>query len=96
MLTNGEQFRLGGNSSQSRAPAPALLSRILTAVASGVVLVVAFTFSLLIFAAVAAVALLAGSYLWWKTRPLRRKLREQPPGGRVIEGEVVRDAESRG
>jgi hypothetical protein len=47
--------------------------------------------SLLIFAAVAAIALLVGGFLWWKTRALRRQMRERPPGGRVIDGEVMRD-----
>ena len=59
--------------------------------ASAVVLVVAFMFSLVILAAVAAVALVAGTYLWWKTRALRRQMRERPPGGHVIDGEVIRD-----
>jgi hypothetical protein len=95
MLTNDEQFRLGGNGARLRVSAPGLLGRILTAVASATVLVAVLTFSLVIFATVAAIALLAGSYLWWKTRALRRQMRERPRGGRVIEGEVIRDAETR-
>ena len=95
MITNGGQFRLGGNGQRLRAPAPGLLGRLLTAVASAAVLVVAFMFSLVIFAVFATVALAGGLYLWWKTRALRRQLRERPPGGRVIEGEVIRKAESR-
>ena len=94
MITNGGQFRLGGNGQRLRAPAPSLLGRLLTAAASAAVLVVAFMFSLVIFAAVAAIALLAGIYLWWKTRALRRQLRECPSSGRVLEGEVIREAES--
>jgi len=94
MLTNNQPFRLGGNGPRLRAPAPGLLGRILTTLVSAAVLVVAFMFSLLIFAVVAAIALLAGGYLWWKTRALRRQIREQPSGGRVIEGEVIRDPES--
>ena len=54
-------------------------------------LVVAFTISLLVFAAVAAIALVVVGYLWWKTRALRKQMREHPPGGRVIEGEVIPD-----
>lgn len=95
MITNGGQFRLGGNGQRLRAPAPGLFGRLLTAVASAAVLVVAFMFSLVIFAAIAAIALAGGIYLWWKTRALRQQLRERPPGGRVIEGEVIREAESR-
>jgi Flp pilus assembly protein TadB len=94
MLTNGEQFRLTGNDPRFRAPRSGFLGKFLTAVASAAVLVVAFMLSLLIFAAVAAIALLAGSYLWWKTRTLRRQMRERPPGGRVVDGEVIRDTTS--
>ena len=91
MLTNDEQFRLGGNGPRLGLSAPGLLGRILTAAASATVLVVVFMFSLVIFAIVAIIALLAGSYLWWKTRALRRRMRERPRGGRIIEGEVLRD-----
>jgi len=91
MLTNEERFRLGANGPRLSAPPPGLLGRIVGGVITAAVLVVAFLFSILIFAAIAAVALVAGGYLWWKTRALRRQLRERPPGGRTIDGEVIRD-----
>jgi hypothetical protein len=93
MLTNEERFRLGSNDPRLSAPPPGLLGRIVGSVITAAVLVVAFTFSVLIFTAIAAVALVAGSYLWWKTRALRRQLRERPRGGHVIDGEVIREAE---
>ena len=89
MLTNDGQPKLTGNGPRFRAPASGFLDRILTTAASVAVLVAAFMLSLVIFAAVAAIALIAGAYLWWKTRELRRQMREQPPGGRVIDGEVI-------
>ena len=92
MLTNGRQFRLGGNDPRFRAPASGFLGRILATVASFAVLVAAFMLSLVIFAAVAAIALIAGAYLWWKTRELRRQMREQSRGGRIIDGEVILDS----
>ncbi|HKB82671.1 MAG TPA: hypothetical protein VKD04_05630 [Burkholderiales bacterium] len=95
MLTNDQQFRMIGSNPRYRAPMPGLLGRILTTVATAVLLVVGFMFSLVIFATVAAIALVAGSYLWWKTRALRRQIRERPRGGRIIDGEVIRDAASR-
>ena len=95
MITNGGQVRLGGTGRRLRVPSAGLLRRLLTTIASAAVLVVAFMFSLVIFAAFAAVALAGGIYLWWKTRALRRQLRERAPGGRVIEGEVIREDESR-
>ena len=95
MLTNNEQFRLTGNGQRVRAPASGFLGKILTTVASAAVLVLAFMLSLLIFAALVAIALLAGGYLWWKTRALRRQMRHRTPRGRVIDGEVIRDVEPR-
>jgi len=92
MLMHDEQFRLSQNGPRLRAPASGLLGKILTAVASAAALVVAFMLSLLIFATIAAIALVVGGYLWWRTRELRRRMREQPPGGRVIDGEVIQDS----
>ena len=76
------QPRLSGHS-------PGILGKILATLTSAVVLVVAFTISLLVFATVAAIALVVVGYLWWKTRALRKQMREHPPGGRVIEGELI-------
>ena len=56
-----------------------------------VALVVAFMFSVLALAVVAVIIVIAVIYVWWKTRDLRRNLRENPPGGRVIDGESERD-----
>jgi uncharacterized iron-regulated membrane protein len=55
----------------------------------------AFVLSLVFVAVGLAVVLIAGGYLWWKTRELRRQLRAQVhaqarPGGEVIEGEVIK------
>lgn len=77
--------------------APGWMGRLLSFAAGAVLLVVAFMASLLVFALVVAVALVVGVYLWWKTRELRRQVREmqQPaPGGRVIEGDAIRDVGS--
>ena len=32
-------------------------------------------------------------YFWWKTRALRKRLRENPPGWHVVDGEVIGDPE---
>jgi Flp pilus assembly protein TadB len=91
MFTRNGQFKLPDNDARIRAPASGFLGKFLTAVASAVVLVVAFALSLLIFAALVAIVLLIGGFLWWKTRALRRQMRERPAGGRVIDAEVIRD-----
>lgn len=94
MFIRGQQLRFGANSPRLRAPSPGLLTRALTVVAGVAVLVVGFVVSIAVFATVAAIAVVAGVYLWWKTRALRRQLRSQPPGGHIIEGEVIREPES--
>lgn len=85
-----EPSRLAGDS--PRKP-PGLLSKLLTAALGVLVLAGALVFSVLAFVAIAATALAVGAFLWWNTRELRRRMREQPPGGRIIEGEVIRDVQ---
>jgi O-antigen/teichoic acid export membrane protein len=73
---------------------PGLLSRLLAFAMGAVLLIAAFTVSLVVFAIALVGALVIGGYLWWKTRELRTRMRERPPGGHVIEGEVIRKDEA--
>ena len=94
MITNDE-LRLPGNGPHLQRRTPGFLSRLFTA-GVGIVLVAGtLAISLMVIAAGALAAVVAGSYLWWKTRELRRQIREQPRGGRIIEGEVIRDDPAR-
>jgi hypothetical protein len=68
-----------------------LLGRVVAILVGGVALVVAFMFSVVALAIVSVVVLIGVGYVWWKTRGLRRRLRENPPGGRVIDGDAFRD-----
>ena len=70
---------------------PSLLGRVAAAMLGAVALVVAFMISVVALAIVSVVILIGVGYVWWKTRDLRRRLRENPPGGRVIDGDVIRD-----
>lgn len=62
-------------------------------------LTLAFMFSLVALAVVAVGGVALWGWLWWKTRTIRKQMREQPgqdshPGfetGRVIDGEVIRE-----
>ena len=91
MLTNDQHYKFIGGGPR---PQPSgLLARIFTTVASIAALVLVFMFSVVIFVSVAVIALAAGAYLWWKTRALRRQMRERPRAGHIIEGEVIRDVE---
>ena len=67
-----------------------------------VTLVSAFVISVTFLLIGLAVVLTVGGYLWWKTRALRKQLRErmqaqsQPWSGRdVIEGEVINQEQPR-
>ena len=76
----------------SRAKQLALKSFVV--LGGAVMLASAFVVSLVFVAIGLAVVLIFGGYLWWKTRELRRQLRERmhseaQPGGEIIEGEVI-------
>ena len=73
---------------------PGLLGRVLSLVAGAVLLFFLFTLSLLFFALLVAGGIMVWGYFWWKTRKLRKQMREQAPGGIVIEGEAIREHES--
>jgi O-antigen/teichoic acid export membrane protein len=82
-----------------------LLTRILAVAGGALVLIGAIAISIVVFAVVLVVVLLFGLYLWWKTRNVRKQVREQMKArepmhapraeGSVIEGEVIRKDESR-
>ncbi|HXZ96248.1 MAG TPA: hypothetical protein VEG37_04255 [Burkholderiales bacterium] len=95
MQTDDELSTLARSEARLGANAPRLLFKVVTLASAAVLLVLAFMFSLVVFAILMTVGLLSWGYLWWKTRELRRQMYEQPPGARVIEGEVIRDDESR-
>lgn len=78
------------------------LAKVVAFVLSAVFLVLAFMFSLVALAVVAVVGVLLGGWLWWKTRALRKQMKEmreaqqmaqhQPMrNDQVIEGEFIRE-----
>ncbi len=83
---------------------PSLLQRSVAIIATVAVAGVALMFSAVLLTFLAAAGSVLFIYLWWKTRALRRQLREQmknhqphPAGpahesdrGQVIEGEAIR------
>jgi len=91
-----ERLRLAGGDASRRVHAPGFLGKVVTIAVGAVLLVAVFTFSLLVFAIVVTGGLLVLGYLWWKTRDLRKQIRQQMrerrPSERVIEGEVIREA----
>lgn len=66
-------------------PEPSLLGRILGIAAGAVLLVAALMFSVVVFAFALAAGLLVWGWLWWKTREVRRQMREQMEAQRMGE-----------
>ena len=71
-----------------------MFRKLFALVAGTTLLVLGFMFSLVLFAVLAVLALALGSYLAWKTRKLRKAMREQAAhqqaaSGQVIDGEAV-------
>jgi Flp pilus assembly protein TadB len=75
------------------------LARLAAFVLSAAFLVLAFMFSLVALTVVAVIGVVFGGWLWWKTRTLRKQMRDAQTMGtqdlaghkKVIEGEFVRE-----
>ena|ERR1017187_9106817 len=90
--------------SHSSSRPPSLLQKTGAIVATAALAGVALMFSAVLLTLVVSVGAVAFAYLWWKTRALRKQMRNFPsPGatmetevfeGEVIEGEAVRVDES--
>lgn len=60
------------------------------AVTAGVVMLIsALVLSIVFVVGALAVLLVAGGYLWWKTRTVREQIRTQFAQGEIIEGEII-------
>jgi len=77
------------------APATSLLGKAVALVTGAILLVLGLMFSLVLVAVVAVVGLAVGVWFFWKTRHLRKAMREAgamrspPADGNVIEGEAI-------
>jgi uncharacterized protein (DUF58 family) len=88
--------------SPAKSPGPLrkLGALIVTVAMFGLVLM----FSAVLFAIIIVAGTVVSAYLWWKTRELRKQMRDLPPrevkreekmsDGNVIEGEVIRVVDS--
>ncbi len=87
------------------ASLPNPLCNLAAVVATAAVIGLALMLSVVLVAVIVVAGTLGWAYLWWKTRGLRRLMRNYPPGsvameqetaannpikGEVIEGEVIR------
>ncbi len=84
-------------------PPQTLLGRVIAFILTGAFIVLALMFSLVALAVAAVGGLLFAGWFWWKTRALRKAMRDAAPGGMpprasggdFIDGECVREAPPR-
>ncbi|MGB0127191.1 MAG: hypothetical protein WBP72_06080 [Rhodocyclaceae bacterium] len=94
MNSEDERLRLGGRALPGGAE-PGPFATLVAIALGGVILAGAFMLSLVLFAGLLVVGVVVGGYLWWKTRDLRKQMRDmQAAQGVVIEGEAIREKDS--
>jgi hypothetical protein len=79
---------------------PGLLRKLAALIVTVAMVGLVLMFSAVLFAIIIVVGTMAWAYLWWKTRELRKQMRNFPPGevkreenmsdGKVFEGEAIR------
>lgn len=71
-------FRLSdqAQSAQSASRMPGFLSKTLAVATAAVLAVIGFMFTLTALAVAVVVVAIGGGYLWWKTRHIRKQMRE--------------------
>ncbi|WP_109476921.1 hypothetical protein [Paraburkholderia sp. C35] len=77
MQFDKQQERLRQNGATVRPGPPSLMAKVLTVVIGVALLVVGFAVSLVMLAVVLGAGIAIGGFIWWKTRNLRKQLREQ-------------------
>ena len=100
--TNEMQMKFGLN---PPAKSPGLLRKLVGLVVTVAVVGLVLMFSAVVFAIIMVVGTIAWAYLWWKSRELRKQMRDissrtmereqMTGGGNVFEGEVIRVVDSR-
>ena len=88
----------------SPAKSPGLLRKLAALLVSVAMVGLVLMFSAVLFAIIIVAGTIAWAYLWWKTRELRKQMRNFPPrevkreeemgDGEVFEGEVIRVVDS--
>jgi ABC-type bacteriocin/lantibiotic exporter with double-glycine peptidase domain len=95
-MSTEEQMKFSQRYARFSTQPQSLLGKLLTLVLGGIFLVLAFMFSLVFLAVVATGGLMLWGWLLWKTRAIRKQMREENPQqpareGYIIEGEVIRE-----
>jgi uncharacterized membrane protein len=109
MRSENPRFALGYHGNRPASRVSDVLAKVLSVVAGAAVLVGAIAVSVVLFVIAVSAVLVFGAIVWWKTRPLRKQIRETMHEsarqrdlfdeafgeGDIIEGEVVRDVPER-
>jgi hypothetical protein len=77
MQTGRPHIRIRYSGPRSGAPATGWFGRSVAVVAGVFVVAAALVFSLVLVAVLLTAGVVFGGYLWWKTRAVRRQMREQ-------------------
>ena len=97
-MTTEEQMKFSQRYARFNSQPQTLLGKLLTVVLGAGFLVLTLMFSLAALAVVAVGGAMLWGWLWWKTRAIRKQMREQGPQtaseGYIIEGEVIREQDS--
>ena len=72
---------------------PTVLQKVLAVIVGAGVLAAALLFSVVVLAVVVTVGVIGGGYLWWRTRAVRRQLREQVAAMQATAAEAQARAE---
>ena len=88
--------RLGYTPNSEQSAIGRVLSKVAAFAIGLTVLGAALMFSIVFFAIALTIGLIIAGRLWWKTRELRKQMREyaatrQRAGERIIEGEVIHE-----
>ncbi|MFA7270211.1 MAG: hypothetical protein WC073_12770 [Sterolibacterium sp.] len=68
---------------------PGLLRKLVALVSGAILLILGLVFSLALLVVIVILGFAAGCYFWWRTRAIRKAMREQHPNGQVIDGEAT-------
>ncbi|RKT13514.1 hypothetical protein B0G69_6679 [Paraburkholderia sp. RAU2J] len=86
-----QQERLRQSGATMRPGPPSLLAKVLAVVIGAALLVVGFAVSLMMLALVLGAGIVIGGIVWWKTRDLRKRLREQAMRAQQMHEQQVRE-----
>lgn len=94
MQFDKQQERLRQSGATMRSGPPSLLAKVLAVVIGAALLVVGFAVSLVMLAVVLGAGIAIGGFVWWKTRDLRKELREQVTRAQQMHEQPVRERAS--